>query len=159
MTMMRVALCGVVLTPEQKGELTRRLIDAFCAVEVGQDVAAARIGFMVRYETLAVEDLWVGDRPMVEAGPSGRAAVIQAQVMAGPWNMEMKAALFERLETAVRDVSNMPKEGRGADFWMTFVEVPEGGWGLGGRAVSISDLAPLFTEDRQARIENYIAHR
>jgi len=159
MTMMRVGLAGVELTTAEKRELTRRLIDAFCSVEVGQAVEAARAGFMVRYETLAAEDLWVGDRPMVDAGPSERAAVIQAQVMAGPWNDAMKAELFARLETAVREVAGMGKRGAGADFWMTFVEVPEGGWGLGGRAVSIADLAPVFTEDRQERIRSYLASR
>jgi hypothetical protein len=103
------------------------------------------------------DDLWLGDRPMVEAGPSGRAAVIQAQVMAGPWTNAMKADLFARLESAVRDVVEMPKRGAGSDFWMTFVEVPEGGWGLGGRSVSIGDLAPVFSEDRQQRIRAYLA--
>lgn len=159
MTMMRVGLSGFELSREQKQELTRCLIDAFCAVEVGQDVEAARVGFMVRYESVAIEDLWVGDQPMVEAGPSGRAAVIQAQVMAGPWNDEMKAELFDRLEAAVREIGKMPKEGAGSDFWMTFVEIPEGGWGLGGRAVSIANLAPVFTEDRQARIRTYLTKR
>lgn len=157
MTIMRVAVAGAELSGASKQELTRRLIDAFCAVEVGRDVAAARVGFMVRYEALAIDDLWVGDRPMVEAGSSGRAAVIQAQVMAGPWIPEMKAELFERLERAVREVLDMPKQGPGSDFWMTFVEVPEGAWGLGGRAVSITDLAPIFSEDRQARIRAYVA--
>ena len=51
----------------------------------------------------------------------------------------------------------MPKRGAGSDFWMTFVEVPEGAWGLGGRAVSIADLAPIFKEDRQERIGAYLA--
>ena len=102
MTIMRVGLAGPRLSPEAKRELTRRLIDEFCAVEVGASVDAARIGFMVRYEQLAVDDLWVGDRPMIEAGASGRAAVIQALVMAGPWTAEMKRELFARLEAAVR---------------------------------------------------------
>ena len=157
MTIMRVGIAGAELSRERKQELARRLIDAFCAVEVGDDVEAARVGFMVRFESLAADDVWVGDRPMIEAGPSGRAAVVQAQVMAGPWNAEMKAELFARLEEAVREVVDMPKRGAGSDFWMTFVEVPEGGWGLGGRVVSIADLAPIFTEDRQGRIGAYLA--
>ncbi len=157
MTIMRVGIAGVELPGEAKQELAQRLIDAFCAVEVGSDVEAARVGFMVRFESLAVDDLWVGDRPMVEAGPSGRAAVIQAQVMAGPWNPAMKEELFARLEDAVRETVDMPKKGAGSDFWMTFVEVPEGAWGLGGRAVSIADLAPIFNEDRQERIGAYLA--
>jgi hypothetical protein len=159
MTILRVGIAGVELSPDAKRELTKCLIDAFCTVEVGRNVEAARVGFMVRYEALAIDDVWVGDRPMVEAGPSGRAAVIQAQVMAGPWNASMKADLFTRLEAAVRKALEMPKQGPGSDFWMTFVEVPEGAWGLGGRAVSIGELAPIFREDRQARIQSYLADR
>jgi hypothetical protein len=82
--------------------------------------------------------------------------MIDTRVMAGPWNDAMKARLFERLEPIVREVAEMPKEGAGADFWMTIVEVPEGAWGFGGRPVSIGTLAPVFSEDRQARIRAHL---
>lgn len=45
------------------------------------------------------------------------------------------------------------------DFWMTILEVPEGGWGYGGRAVSIGSLAPAFAEDRRERIHSYLDGR
>ncbi len=157
MTMMRVALVGTQLGPERKADLSRRLIGAFCEVEVGHDVEIAHAGFVVLIEEHAADSVFVGDLPMTAASTVGRSAVIQTQVMAGPWTNEMKAALFARLETIVRDVAEMPKQGTGADFWMTIVEVPEGGWGVGGRAVSIGRLAPVFTEDRQARIRDYLA--
>jgi hypothetical protein len=82
--------------------------------------------------------------------------MIDTRVMAGPWNDAMKARLFERLEPIVREVAEMPKEGAGADFWMTIVEVPEGAWGFGGRPVSIGTLAPVFSEDRRARIRAHL---
>jgi hypothetical protein len=37
--------------------------------------------------------------------------------------------------------------------------VPEGGWSLGGRVVSIGKIAGVFTEDRQARIREYLEKR
>lgn len=78
-------------------------------------------------------------------------------MIAGPWTNEMKSELFDRIEVVVRDVAEMPKEGVGADFWMTIVEVPDGAWGLGGRRVSTESLAPVFAEDRQRRIQQHLA--
>ena len=59
-------------------------------------------------------------------------------------------------EKILREVAEMPKEGNGSDIWMTFLEVPEGSWGLGGQTVSIEALSPLFTADRQSRIRKYL---
>ena len=98
-----------------------------------------------------------GARPMADATESGKAAVVSAQGMAGPWNAAMKSELFVKIEEVVRRIGEMPRKGAGADFWMTIVEVPEGAWGLGGRAVSIETLAPVFAEDRRQRIEEHLA--
>ena len=157
MTIMRVSLVGTELSEAAKETMAKRLIEAFALVEVGHDSPEIRKGFLVHFERVATGDLWMGDRPMAEAGESGKAAVISTQVMAGPWNREMKQELFARIEEIVRDVAEMPRTGNGAEFWMTFVEVPEGGWGLGGRSVSIERLAPVFAEDRQKRIRAYLA--
>ena len=156
MTIMRVTLAGTDLDPEQKGALARRLIDAFASVEVGQSTPPVRAGFVVQIEQVSIDDVWMGDARMADAGSSGRAAMIDTRVMAGPWDDAMKAELFERLEAIVREAAAMPKEGAGAEFWMTIVEVPEGAWGYGGRTVSIASLAPVFSEDRQVRIRHYL---
>jgi hypothetical protein len=79
--------------------------------------------------------------------------------MAGPWTDEMKASIFGRLDAIVREVADIPKRGAGTDVWMTIVEVPDGGWSLGGRPVSIAKLAPFFTEDRQQRIREYLTSK
>lgn len=156
MTIMRVSLVGTELTEPEKESLAKRLIGAFAEVEVGQDIPAVRAGFLVHFERVAEADLWMGDRPMAQGSASGKAALVTTQVMAGPWTPELKAEIFRRIEEIVRDAAQMPKAGAGADFWMTIVEVPEGGWGLGGRPVSIGSLAPVFTEDRQARIRAHL---
>jgi phenylpyruvate tautomerase PptA (4-oxalocrotonate tautomerase family) len=159
MTILRVSLAGPPLTGAEKQALAERLIASFADVEVGRDSPQIRTGFVVHFESVDPGDLFMGDRPMVETGSSGRAAVITTQVMAGPWNDAMKAELFARVEEAVREVARMPRSENGADLWMTFVEVPEGGWGLGGRPVPIGQLAPVFTDDRQERIRAYLADR
>lgn len=156
MTIMRVALIGVELAPDRKTDLARQLIGAFCEIEVGRDIEVAHSGFIVHIEEARSDSVFLGDSPMTAASPVGRAAILQTQVMAGPWTNEMKRQLFKRLEAIVRDVAEMPKQGTGSDFWMTIVEVPDGAWGVGGRPVSIAQLAPIFTDDRQERIREYL---
>src|SRR6185503_17663614 len=75
MTIMRVALIGATLAPEQKAELSRRLISAFCEVEVGLDVELAHPGFVVHIEEVAADNVFVGDTPMTAASSVGRAAI------------------------------------------------------------------------------------
>ncbi len=159
MTIMRVSLVGASLTSEKKQHLAGRLISAFSLVEVGQDAPAAHAGFLVHFEDVAPDDLYMGGQPMADAGDSGRAAVVTAQVMAGPWTDEMKAQLFRDIEGVIREEIDMPRNEPGADFWMTITEVPEGAWGYGGKPVSIASLAPVFTEDRQERIRGYLDTR
>lgn len=157
MTIMRVSLSGTKLSDSDKSLMVDRLIGAFASIEVGHDSSEIRNGFVVQFEELAAVDSWMGTRPMAASNPSGRSAVIACQVMAGPWNSEMKQELIARLDEIVRDVADIPRNGSGSDVWITFVEVPEGAWGVGGRAVSIGRLAPVFEADRQERIAAYLA--
>src|SRR5688572_28556886 len=118
MTILRIALAGSKLAQEKKDELARRLIDAFAEVEVGHSSPEIQDGFVVLFERVAERDLWRGARPMVEAGKEGKAAVISAHVMAGPWDRSMKREIISRVEEIVRDVAGMPRTGTGADIWM-----------------------------------------
>ena len=157
MTAINVAMTGAPLLGAEKAQIAERITEAFALVEVGADSPLIRQGFMVQFESLGPDDLWLGGKPATEIRDSGRAALITVRVMAGPWNDEMKAELFERVDGILRDVAHMPREGNGQDIWMTFLEVPNGGWGLGGRTVDIAQLAPFFTADRQERIRAYLA--
>lgn len=159
MTIMRVSLVGSPLDAEASQAFATALIDAFAEVEVGTTSPEIRQGFLVQLEHVSATDLYMGDRPMAAASEAGKCAVVTTQVMAGPWNAAMKRELFSRIEAVVRAATGMPRRGNGADFWMTCVEVPEGGWGLGGNPVSIGQLAPVFDEERQARIRAHLAGR
>ena len=79
-------------------------------MEVGHAAPAVGNGFLVLFEPLGRTDLWMGDRPMADATASGKAAVVSAHVMAGPWNKEMKRELFAVIEEVVRGVADIPKE-------------------------------------------------
>lgn len=157
MTIIRAACVGIDLTPELKARLADRVIGAFATVEVGQDNAMVRAGFVMMFETCQPDDIWNGSLPMANVSSAGRAVIIQTQVMAGPWTPDMKAQLYERVESILRDELDMPRPRGGGDIWMTIVEVPEGGWGVGGKPVSIGALAPAFAEDRRARIDAYLS--
>ena len=157
MTIMRVSLVGTSISEKQKETMANRLIEAFAQVEVGHATPEIKNGFLVLFEQLDRTDIWMGLHPMADASESGKAAVVSAHVMAGPWNPTMKSELFATIEGVVREVAEMPRVGNGNDFWMTFVEIPEGSWGLGGRSVSIENLSPIFAPDRQQRIEEHLA--
>lgn len=159
MTIMQLSLVGTKLSAARKAELVDRLMGEFATVEVGEDKPIARSGFVVDIDEREPGDVFMGNVPMADAGSSGRAAILKAQVMAGPWTDAMKAELHERLERVVRELAEMPREGRGSEFWMTIVEVEEGGWSVGGKTVSIGDIAPVFEQDRQQRIAKYLASR
>jgi len=159
MTTIRISTTGEPLTSEQKAHLADRVTEAFAQVEVGNDSPRIRRGFLVQFESLADDDLWLGRDQASVLSPSNRAALVTVRVMAGPWNAAMKADLFDRIEKILREVAEMPRGDDGSDIWMTFVEVPEGGWGLGGRAVAISSIAPVFSKDRQERIRTYLEQR
>ncbi len=148
---------GVELSPELKARLADRVIGAFAEVECGQDNLMIRAGFLMMFESLGVDDVCNGSTPMAKLNASGKAVVIQTQVMAGPWTAEMKADLYGRVQTILREEIDMPRPKGGGDLWMTITEVPEGGWGVGGRTVSIEKLAPAFTKNRQERIQHYLA--
>ncbi len=156
MTIMRVSLAEIALSESQKAQMASRLIDAFSLIEVGRAAPEVKKGFLVLFEALGRTDLWMGDHPMVDATQSGKAAVVTAQVMAGPWTPGMKSELFASVETIVREIADMPRETGGMNFWMTIVEVPEGAWGVDGRPVSIGSLAPVFADDQKQRIVQHL---
>ncbi len=156
MTTINLTYSGKALSPDQKAQLADRITETFANVEVGNDAPVIRRGFMTTFHHLDVHDHYLGTEPAAEQSPGKRAVQITVRVMAGPWNNAMKAELFEHVDNIVRDILAMPKESTGDDIWMTFLEVPEGAWGLGGRTVSIAQIAPVFAADRQERIKAYL---
>ncbi|MBI5582783.1 MAG: hypothetical protein HY892_03070, partial [Deltaproteobacteria bacterium] len=96
MTIMRVSVVGMTLDSATKSNLAKRLIEEFATVEVGRFSEQIAAGFTLQLEELAADSLWMGLKPAIQSHPSGKAVVISAQVMAGPWNAAMKTELFAR---------------------------------------------------------------
>jgi len=156
MTIMRVGVAGMNLNSAIKANLATRLVTEFASVEVGQFSEQIAAGFTVQIEEIASDNLWIGLKPAVETHKSGKAVVITAQVMAGPWNAAMKEELFARLDAAVREILEIPKSKNGSNVWITVTEIEEGSFGVGGKPIPIMQLAPFFTSDRQQRIIKYL---
>lgn len=153
---MRVSVAGMKLNSAIKANLAERLIIEFASVEVGRFSEQIAAGFTVQIEEIASDSLWIGLKPAVETHKSGKAVVITAQVMAGSWNAAMKEELFARLDVAAREVLEIPKSKSGSNVWITVTEIEEGSFGVGGKPVSIAQLIPYFTFDRQQRIIKYL---
>jgi phenylpyruvate tautomerase PptA (4-oxalocrotonate tautomerase family) len=156
MTIMRVGMAGVKLDTTSKGNLVKRLIEEFAAVEVGQYSEPIAAGYTVQMEEIEPDNLWMGLKPAVETHPAAKAVVITAYVMAGPWNAVMKKELFSRLDGVIRDVLAIPRGDSSANVWITVTEIPGDSFCVGGKVVSIAKLSPLFTPDRQQRINEYL---
>ena len=156
MTIMRVSVAGIKLTPAIKSTLAKRLIKEFAKVEVGNFSEIVASGFMAQIEEVDADSLWLGLNPAVNTHPSAIAVIITAQVMAGPWNEGMKKELFVKLDAAVREVLEIPDCGNNSNVWMTITEIPKESFGVGGEVVSIAQLSSFFSEDRQERINDYL---
>jgi phenylpyruvate tautomerase PptA (4-oxalocrotonate tautomerase family) len=159
MTIIRAGVAGMRLDPPVKANLAKRLITEFAGVEVGHFSEPVAAGFTVQIDEIAPDSLWIGLKPAVEIHKSGKAVIISAQVMAGPWNAAMKEELFARLDAGVREVLEIPPGGSGFNVWITITEIEEGSFGVGGKPVSIARLAPFFTSDRQQRITKYLEQK
>ena len=157
MTIIRVSVAGMKLSSKIKANLAERLITEFASVEVGRFSEQIAAGFTVHIEEIASDSLWIGLKSVVETHKSGIAVVITAQVMAGPLNAAMKEELFARVGVAVGEVLEIPKSKGGSNVWITVTEIEEGSCGVDGKAVSIEQLIPFFTVERQQRIIQHLA--
>lgn len=116
MTTINLSMAGLPLSQEDEAVLADRITEAFANVEVGIDSSLIRTGFLLKFEEVNEDDLWIGSQRAVSASPSKRAALVTVRVMAGPWTKEMKAELFGRVETILREVAKMPKSGNGSVY-------------------------------------------
>jgi 4-oxalocrotonate tautomerase len=64
--------------------------------------------------------------------------LIQISVPAGSLSPEQKRAMVERITDVIVDVEGIPAVRAGT--WVHINEVPDGGWGIAGRALTLADL-------------------
>lgn len=159
MTAININIAGDPLTREEKARIADRMSEAFAQVEVGNDSPMIRSGIMTHFEEVGTDNLWVGANPIAAPGPSNRSALISIRVMAGPWNANMKQDLIGRLNKILREEAGLVQSETGGHVWNTFVEVADGGWGVNGAGVTISQFGPLFADDRKKRISDYLARQ
>lgn len=67
--------------------------------------------------------------------------LIQISVPAGSLTAEQKQEMIAKITDVVVEVERIPAVRAGT--WVHISEVPEGGWGMGGRAFTLAGLAEL----------------
>lgn len=153
MTILDVRTTGIDLDAATKERIAGRMVAAFAEVEVGHDDPSAHAGFMVLFDSVADDDMYIGGRRAGVASGTGRGCVVRAQVMAGPWDEDLRKAAVAAVGSVLTDELGLS----GTELWMTLTEIPEGSWGYGGRPLSIEAIAPLFSPERQATITAHLA--
>jgi 4-oxalocrotonate tautomerase len=63
--------------------------------------------------------------------------LVQISIPAGSLSAEKKRVMIERVTDAVVEAEGLPVR---AGTWVHINEVPDGGWGTGGRAWTLADL-------------------
>jgi 4-oxalocrotonate tautomerase len=72
--------------------------------------------------------------------------LVQVSIPAGSLSAEQKRALIAGITDAVVEVEG-PAVRRGT--WVHVTEVPDGGWGMGGRAFTLAELAAQVAAAQQ----------
>lgn len=135
---------------EHRRTLAQTLTDAVLDVECGAITPAARFGFQVHFEELALDQIAIGGRLL--ADQPADVMLVDIAVMDGHWPDSARAAVIENV------LSELAR-GLGVDtpspsWWVNFRTIDEGSWGAGAGVVSMLDLlAPgIFSEQRIAEI-------
>lgn len=155
MTIVDIRTTGLSLEAEDKQRIASRIVAAFAEVEAGHDDASVHVGFMVLFNEAGDADTYIGPDPVGVATGTGRGVVVRAQVMAGPWDDDLRRDAISSVGSVLRDELGLS----GAEIWMTLTEIPDGSWGYGGHPLSIADLAGMFSDERRARIDTHLAQR
>jgi len=68
--------------------------------------------------------------------------LVQISVPEGALTLEQKRELVAKVTDVVVEVERLPAVRPGV--WVQITEVPDGGWGIGGKAYTRADLAALL---------------
>ncbi|WP_205302843.1 hypothetical protein [Nonomuraea montanisoli] len=128
----------------------RTLTDAVLVPEIGQFVAAARVGFQVHFVERAPDMIAIGG---ALAGDSGQDVMqVDVAAMEADWNRRVRAEVIERILAALAEACGVAVPA--PTWWVNLRTVDEGGWGSAGGVTSILALldSGVFTAERAAAI-------
>ncbi|PWR24153.1 tautomerase family protein [Zavarzinia aquatilis] len=150
MTIIRVTAPDARLTAGDRARLAEVLTDAVLVPEVGQKVAAARVGFQVQFTELPRDHMAIGGK-LLSAYPIPLDVItFEIKVMAAAWPAEVRREVIRNILNGAAEVLGLPEPP--PTWWVTFQIIDEGSWGSRGDVLSILDLldSGVFTP---ARIE------
>jgi phenylpyruvate tautomerase PptA (4-oxalocrotonate tautomerase family) len=145
------------ISVEQRRVLAQSLTDAVLEVECGVITTAARYGFQVHFQELALDQIAIGGRLLTDQPMD--AMVVDIAVMDGAWPPSSRATAIKNVLAALRDALDVNEPS--ANWWVNFRVIDEGSWGAGANVISMLDLlAPgIFTDDRIAEIRAALPSR
>jgi hypothetical protein len=155
LTIIRISTSNQTIPPDTKNKFAESLARAFCTIEVGHDSAPALQGFCVIFDSHSPADVWMGGNYDSPTQNIHDPVDILAFVLSGPWNDEMNREIYAAFKDVVLRI--VPAgQGNQCALWMTILEVPEGRWSVDGKTISAKNIAPIFAEDRRARITAFL---
>lgn len=142
------------INPEQRAILAQSLTDAVLVPEIGQFVAAARVGFQVHFVDLPAHCMAIGGLLLSNSGADIMA--VDVTVMDGDWPAPVRGDVIRNILSALAAALEMPIPS--PTWWVMFRVVEEGSWGSRGDVLSIIDLLDtgVFTPEKAAAIRENI---
>jgi phenylpyruvate tautomerase PptA (4-oxalocrotonate tautomerase family) len=138
----------------QRQELATTLTDAVLAIECGQILEAARMGFQVHFHALPRNCMAIGGRLLVDAAAD--ILLVDVAVMDAAWTRQDRKMVIEALFAALARALGVERPS--PTWWIQFRVIEEGSWGSRGGALSILDLLETgaFTPERASAIRSSV---
>lgn len=158
MTIINVNTLEGRFTIDEKRMLAEKLTDAVMIPEIGQFVAAARVGFQVTFTEFKSENMVVSGKLLSDLDPMPDNINVHVLVMDGDWTVPVRQAVIENIAKALAEVSGLPEP---LNSWKsTFQVIDEGSFGTGAGVLSILDLlnSGVFSEEKRQAVINHINH-
>lgn len=158
MTIINVNTLEGRFTIDEKRMLAEKLTDAVMIPEIGQFVAAARVGFQVTFTEFKSENMVVSGKLLSDLDPMPDNINVHVLVMDGDWTVPVRQAVIENIAKALAEVSGLSEP---LNSWKsTFQVIDEGSFGTGSGVLSILDLlnSGVFSEEKRQAVINHINH-
>lgn len=148
MTIITVTAPAGRLSLAQRRRLAEGLTDAVLVPEIGQQVAAARMGFQVHFHELPADCMAIGGQLLSDQESPRDIITVRIAVMNAAWPAEVRADVIRNVLARLAEACGMQRPA--PTWWVNFEVIAEGSWGSRGGVLSILQLlqSGVFTPER-----------
>ncbi|AWL96414.1 MULTISPECIES: tautomerase family protein [Bradyrhizobium] len=156
MTIITVTAPAGRLSLTQRRRLAESLTDAVLEPEIGQHVAAARMGFQVHFHDLAADCMAIGGQLLSDQHSPRDIITVRIAVMNAAWPAEVRAEVIRNVLARLAEACGMQTPA--PTWWVNLEVIDEGSWGSRGGVLSILQLleSGVFTPERIKAIRGAI---